>query len=422
MAVRSSISLNSLKRLVPTWRYVGSSVNRSLITTSVGQRSLSTGSLPHNSPSTSSLPPLPAFQPVPSPQLLDTQHVSPLLYQLRLAVWQFDRDKVWQIYETLLQNDQLPYLSAKDHFHIFYSITLRGYLWFNESTADYEKEKILSVWKHLHEFGHTPGVREYNHLLEFLARACDVKTMEAVFGDLQTQVDATPNFYTYNMLMYGYAKTGHMDKVMSIFEVMRTRFQPLTNFSRTVLIELYGSLGRPEAALKLYRQPIASLQSGGTWASVANVHSTNALLRALGRNRRIREMREVFTDVWRQYGKNGLNYTSFDIMINWHAQQNQLTIAKQYFEMMQEQPFGYVPNPRTFKHLAPPAVCATNPEFTREVVDRMTNEFKLKPLSYMLRSVVDYYEQEYSTLDKDPVSVESETSYTVPTSAPNLAT
>ncbi|KAJ1989635.1 hypothetical protein H4R33_001998 [Dimargaris cristalligena] len=357
------------------------------------------------------IPPLPTQQPPSNePQPLEFLNVSPTLYQLRLGLWQFRRDDVWTIYQRLVAQDQLCYLSARDHFNILHSITLKGYLWFNDSTAKHEMSKIMYVWNQIQACGLTPTVREYNHMLEFLARAQDIRRLEAVFQQMKT-AGVTPNFFSYNMVMYGYAKAGEASQTLGILESIRAKFDIRSGFTRSALIELYGALGQSNEALAIYHETKVEQGGSGGWQHGHNIHSRNALLRALGRSRRLETMHQIFVEAWRNHGIMGLDQTSFEIMIQWHSTHNALETAQNYFELMQAPPFNFKPTARTFKYLLPPAVCAGDPVFAVKHFRTMTDKFQIPPLGYMLRHMVDYYEQEVLAESKQNDS-EVERAYT----------
>ncbi|KAJ1930623.1 hypothetical protein IWQ60_000131 [Tieghemiomyces parasiticus] len=343
-------------------------------------------------------PPLPTNPPELGPRRLTVQPVSPILSRLRRALWEFNRTEVWDIYQHLASNSQLSQLSLNDHRHVLHSITLKSYLWQTDDTVRQELRKFLYVWHRFRECGHRPGLREYNHLLEILARSKDIEQLQAAFNELQATPDLAPSFFSWSMLMYGYAKAGDSANTLATFEVLRTKFHHRSGLPRTILIELCGVMGQVDEAIKIYEQVGINTLPGDRAHFVRNTYTTNALLRVLGAHGRLPEMRNLFSAAWQRQGTNGLDFRSFQIMIRWHAKHNMLDGAQRYFELMQAPPFGFVPNAETFRFLVPPAACTTDPEFAHRYVSEMANRYNLQPLDYMLKYLVEMYEGKDSQL------------------------
>ncbi|KAJ1977614.1 hypothetical protein H4R34_003513 [Dimargaris verticillata] len=330
---------------------------------------------------------------------------SQLLADLRLAIWQLKSDTVWEIYMLLAERQQLQFLSARDHYNVFNSYSLRVFQGKHRTADSQVLDRVKFTWQNLHQYNHAPGLREYNHLLGFLSHQHDIDGIESMLREMQEN-GVEPDSYTHCVRFHAYAKLGQTDKAFAALEQLQQLNRIPYSYIKVALIELYGMIGRPTMAHAIYNQERTPASLQGVRVDTINVHITNAMLRALGRNGLLQEMRTVFTNAWLQGGRNGLNYISFEQMIRWHACHQRFDLAKQYFEVMQLEPFEFKATPRTFRLLVPPNALSTHGEYSRDMIHRMTDEYKFQPLDYMLDAVAEIFPQTEASLtdQESPIS------------------
>ncbi|KAJ1967590.1 hypothetical protein H4R35_006664 [Dimargaris xerosporica] len=367
-------------------------------------------------------PALPAYRYQGQPGLVaPPAPSSQLLADLRLALWQFKSDTVWEIYVSLAERQQLQFLSARDHYNIFNSYSLKAFQGKHRTADTQVLDRVKFTWQNLHQFNHPPGLREYNHLLGFLSHQRDVDAIESILREMQEN-GVEPDSYTHCVRFHAYAKLGQTDKAFAALEQLQQLNRIPYSYIKVALIELYGMIGQPTMAHSIYNQTQTPASLQGVRMGAINVHITNAMLRALGRNGLLQEMRTVFTNAWLQGGRIGLNYISFEQMIRWHACHQRFDMAKQYFEVMQLEPFEFKATPRTFRLLVPPNALSTHEEYSRDMIHRMAEEYKFQPLDYMLSAVAEIFPQTEASLTDQESSLSAFDSYeTDNLEQPNLA-
>ncbi|KAI8071399.1 hypothetical protein BC940DRAFT_294355 [Gongronella butleri] len=354
--------------------------------------------------------------------------------KLLQAVRKGDQQAVWTQYSHLHDNDQVQSLTTEQHSMALRALGLQHMTAYGPDEILAIKERLLIIWNEMKRCGHSPDIRDYNHMLGFAGRSSDWVLCQQVWTELQDHSSGglfglLPNVFSYNAYMQAAIQCNQPAKAITTFNSMlQTDIRP-NRFSYNSLIDAYGALGdlaevdrlfdrhfskqakekaakkklstllhphrdastalgRQVATLSRYASPIASSSSSSSTQHLQqpSVDTFMSLIDAHGRNGNVAKLMSIYNDLMPEY-KVAPTLAVFNGLIRWHCAQSDIDTARQLFFEMDRK--GVKPSVVTFHYLfRHEALKARRPGVAEKLVDLMHQAYNLQPLQSMYRQLI----------------------------------
>ncbi|CAO3613995.1 unnamed protein product [Cunninghamella echinulata] len=360
--------------------------------------------------------------------------------KLLQAIRKSNQQEVWKQYLVLHDEQKINKLSPEYHSMTLRALGLQNIVSYGPEEITAIKERLLMIWANMKMNGHTPDIRDYNHLLGFAGRAGDWVLCQRIWNELMEKSKGSstslwqllPNVYSYNAYMMAAIQCKQPEKVANLFNTMQTSGVQPNVFSYNILMDAYGHLGDVVEVDKIFerifikqRQPTQPSSSMTFWSSLfhPNKSSSSPLLsprvatlirhapfiqphNSLNQTKKMIPTKDTFLTLIDAHGRQGntmgLNIIydklmpSFQIkpdlsiyngLIRWYCQKSDIETARKLFFDMERQ--GIQPNVVTFNYLfRHEALKRNRPGVAEKLIDLMHQMYQLRPLQSMYRHLI----------------------------------
>jgi pentatricopeptide repeat protein len=344
--------------------------------------------------------------------------------KLLQAIRKGDQKAVWTQYMEL--QNQLGSLSPEYHSLTLRALGLKNLIVYGPDEIQAVKERLMMIWANMKHHGHTPDIRDYNHMLGFAGRSADWTLAERIWAELSKHQSHSslwglaPNVFTYNVYMLAAINTKQPEKVPSIFNTMHLQagIQPNTS-SYNILMDAYGHLGDIAEVDRLFdrvfvrqqrQQPakrlgtllhpardistalgrrIATLSRHAT--PVTKQHQPNsdtflAMIDSHGRHGNISGVKMIHTKLMPEFNVEP-TVATYNAMIRWFCHKSDISGARDLLQEMEAR--GIEPNIVTFNPVfRHEALKLKSPKKAERLLDLIQQAYELKPLQSMYRHLI----------------------------------
>ncbi|KAI8089445.1 uncharacterized protein BX664DRAFT_333040 [Halteromyces radiatus] len=341
-----------------------------------------------------------------------------------------DQQAVWTQYLALHDGQQLKHLLPEYHSMSLRALGLQHVIAYGPKEIQAIKERLMMIWANMKHCGHTPDIRDYNHMLGFAGRASDWTLCERIWIELMDKSTnksslwgLKPNVYSYNAYMMAAIQCKQSEKVASIFNMMyQSGIQPNT-FSYNTLMDAYGHLGDVAEVDRIFdrifvRQQLQ--QQHKTFSSLlhpkreqstilgrqvasltrhAPINNNNnrknltptvdtfmSLIDAHGRHGNTMGLEMIYNKMMPEF-KIEPTLAIYNSLIRWYCNKSDLETAKQLMLEMEQR--GIQPNVVTFNYMfRHEALKRNRPGVAERLLDFMHQVYQLQPLQSMYRQLI----------------------------------